>query len=306
MSAKSGIFVLFLVVPQAAAAQSLGMWVWSPTAYSTREARHELIRFCVEHRIDRLDVHVRVGWSGGVPALEDAEAVEDLVSQARRRRISTTAVRGSPRMFLARNGERTLAELRAIIAFNRALPTGRSLKGVTYDVEPYLADEWKAGAASRRAVMLEYLDALRKARSLLRAQAPGLRLAVDIPFWWDRDDLRIGFRGREKRFSEHVQDATDYVVLMSYRRQPGQVLATAENEMRYARRTNKVVFLALETNPLLRDGDISFSGLPPRAFWNVVTPLLEVARTDGAIGGLMIHSYRGLQVLASRERNAAE
>jgi hypothetical protein len=124
-----------------------------------------------------------------------------------------------------------------------------------------------------------------------------------MPFWWDKDNLRIEFRVKEKRFSDQVQDATDFVVLMSYRRHPGQVLTTAENEIKYARRINKEIFLGLETNPLLRNGDISFSGLPPRKFWNVVTVLLRAAQTDDVIGGLMIESYRGLRTLSSQDRN---
>ncbi len=295
--------VLAALIPAHAAAQSLGMWVWSPAAYSTREARHKLVRFCVRHRIDRLDIHVRFNRENGVPTVSNGEEIAALVSLADRNKISTAAVRGSPRMFIAGNSERTLAELRAIVALNRALGAQSLLRGVMYDVEPYLTSEWKAGAASRRAIMLEYLSTLRKIRSTLRAQAPRMWLAVDMPFWWDKDELHIEYRGKDKRFSEHVQDATDFVVLMSYRRRLGQVLTTAQNEMRYARQNNKVVFLALETNPRPQNENVSFSGLPPRALWNVVTPLLEAAQTDDAIGGLMLHSYRGLQVLSAGDRN---
>ena len=278
------------------------MWVWPQAAYSTREARDKLVRFCVKHRIDRLGVQVHLTRDNGAPAVRDPEEIADLLSLAGRNAISISAVRGSPRMFFNGNTDRTLAELGAIIAFNRALPAANSLEGVMYDVEPYLTKEWKSDAASREAVMLEYLDTLSQARSLLHAQAPRLWLAVDIPFWWDKDELQIEFLGEEKRFSEHVQDATDFVVLMSYRRRPGEVLRTAENEINYARQTHKAIFLALETNPLSQNGEISFAGLPPRALWDAVTPLLGAAQTDDAIGGLMIHSYRGLQVLSAQDR----
>lgn len=291
------------LIPRDAASQSLGMWVWPQAAYSTREARDKLVGFCVRHHIDRLEVHVRFTRDHGAPAVRDAEEIADLLSLARRNNISIAAVRGSPRMFFTGNSDRTLAELGAILAFNRTLPAASSFEGVMYDVEPYLTNEWKADTASRKAVMLEYLNTLHQARSLLHAQAPSLWLAVDMPFWWDGNALRIGFLGEEKRFSEHIQDATDFVVLMSYRRRPGEVLQTAENEMKYARQTSKVIFLALETNPLARDGEISFAGLPPRALWDVVTPLLGAAQTDDAIGGLMIHSYRGLQVLSEQDRS---
>ncbi len=302
---RCAAFVLALapLIPGHAAAQALGMWVWPQTAYSTREASQQLIRFCVRRHIERLNVGVRITRDSGIPTVKSPGEIADLISLAEQSNIATVAVRGSPRMFFDGNNERTLSELAAIIAFNKTLPAGSSFKGVTYDVEPYLTNEWKANLTSRRAVMLAYLNTLRDARSLLHAQAPRLRLGVTMPFWWDRDDLHIKFRGEEKPFSEHVQDAADFVVLMSYRRHAGQVLATAENEMRYARQVNKEIYLGLETNPLPRNGDISFSGLPSRKFWDVVTVLLQAAQTDGAIGGLMIESYRGLRTLSLPDRN---
>jgi hypothetical protein len=159
------------LMPRHVAAQSLGMWVWPQQAYSTREARQKLIPFCVKHRIDRLDIDVHITRDNGVPRVKNPEEIADILSLAEQNNIATVAVRGSPRMFFAANNERTLTELAAVIAFNETAPAGSSFKGVTYDVEPYLTNEWKASVASRMAVMLAYLNTLRKVRSLLLARA---------------------------------------------------------------------------------------------------------------------------------------
>ena len=110
--------------------------------------------------------------------------------------------------------------------------------------------------------MHDYLAFLRKAKTVLHEKAPHLSLAVDTPFWWDKDEFALEFEGQRKRFNEHVQDLTDFIVIMSYRCSAKKVLSISEDEMRYAGRIGKVVFLSLETIQLQRDPDISFWGLP--------------------------------------------
>jgi len=138
----------------------------------------------------------------------------------------------------------------------------------------------------------DYLTLLRKARSVLNKEAPHLWLAVDTPFWWDKDKFALEFEGKRKRFSEHVQDLTDFITIMSYRRSSQKVLDCVEGERRYAKRIKKAIFPALETVELKQDPHISFWGLPNKEFWKVVPELLEEARQDPAIGGVMVHCYR--------------
>ncbi len=147
---------------------------------------------------------------------------------------------------------------------------------------------------SRKTVMLDYLTFLRKARDLLNKEAPHLWLAADTPFWWDKDALVMEFEGKTKRFSEHVQDLTDFVVIMSYRCSVKKVLDCVENERRYAKEINKLIFPSLETVKLKQDPYISFWGLTIHDLLSVVSQLLEVAKADPTMGGVMIHCYRSL------------
>jgi hypothetical protein len=67
-----------------------------------------------------------------------------------------------------------------------------------------------------------------------------------------------------------------------------------EDERKYAQQIKKVVFPSLETGSLTRDPHISFWGMPNEEFWKVLPELLETAKRDPAIGGVMIHCYRSL------------
>jgi hypothetical protein len=67
-----------------------------------------------------------------------------------------------------------------------------------------------------------------------------------------------------------------------------------EDERRYAKQITKVIFPSLETVKLEQDPHVSFWGIPNEEFFKVVPELIDVAKRDPAIGGLMIHCYRSL------------
>src|SRR5574340_96394 len=171
MLLRSILMLLIMAMPMtlhAAPAKGVGMWVWSAAAFSTEEARQKLVRYCVEHHISHLDIHIRFNRPHGVPSVRDAENLRELILLAGQNTITTAALRGHPRMFFADRQEQTLHELMAVIAFSKTLPEGNLFKGIKYDVEPYLVDEWKVKGERRRAVMLDYLTYLHRAKSLLK------------------------------------------------------------------------------------------------------------------------------------------
>ncbi len=296
------VLITFPVALNAEPPKILGMWVWSKSAYATPEARKKLIRFCIKHEITHLDVYVHMSSDPNEqPELEEEDAFRKLISVAGRNNITVSALRGDPRMFFSDRQEQTLAELRAVVDFSKTLPAENSFQGIKYDVEPYCTKEWKARGTAREVVMTDYLSFLRRARYVLHTEASRFRLAADTPFWWDRDEFSLSFDGQEKRFSEHVQDLTDFIAIMSYRRSPRDVLACVEGERRYARQIRKIVFPSLETGQLKTDPQISFWGLSQEEFWNTVPQLLEEARNDPSLGGLMLHSYRTLLMKFNRE-----
>jgi len=296
------IFPLFLLATMlfapvnlsAQGTDGLGMWVWSNSSFSSQESRETLVQFCLQHRISHLDVHVEMSWDAQKPTLKNPGALKDLMVLAGQKNITTSILRGDPRMFFFQKQGQTLEELRAIMAFSQTVPREALLKGIKYDVEPYLTKEWRAGGEIRRSVMHAYLAFLRKARLVLDEETPQLLLSVDTPFWWDRDEFVTEFEGRSQRFSEHVQDLTDFIVIMSYSRDPRKVLASVEGERRYAERIEKLVHPSLETIQLKQDPHISFWGVPGEEFWKTVNQIQEVAKKDPVLGGVRIHNYRGL------------
>ncbi len=296
------VFPVFLLIAilatpfslNAHSTDGLGMWVWSHSSFSTRQAREKLVQFCLQHRITHLDVHVEISRDDPKPLLKSAETLKDLLVLAGQNNITASLLRGDPRMFFSQKHRQTLEELRALIAFSQTLPKEARLKGIKYDVEPYLTNEWRAGGETRRSIMHDYLAFLRRVRLILDKETPPLLLGADTPFWWDRDEFAMEFEGRSQRFSEHVQDLTDFIVIMSYSRDPRKVLDSVERERRYAERIDKLVYPSLETIQLKQTPQITFWGVPADEFLKTVNQIQEVAKKDPVLGGVRIHNYRGL------------
>jgi len=133
-----------------------------------------------------------------------------------------------------------------------------------------------------------------KAQLIMNEETPHFLLGVDIPFWWDRNEFVMEFMGKNKRFSEHVQDLTDFIVIMSYWRDPQEVLASVEMERKYAEQIKRLVYPSLETIQLKEKPHISFWKEPVDEFWKTVNQIQEVAKKDPVLGGVRIHNYRGL------------
>ncbi|HSR12105.1 MAG TPA: hypothetical protein VLS90_11740 [Thermodesulfobacteriota bacterium] len=273
----------------------LGMWVWSGSSYSTDAARQELLRFCLRNGIRHLDIHGNLFWAGDDPILEDPQALRKMILLAGENGITTAIIRGDPRMFFLGNHARALSELRSILSFSGTLPAGVRFKGIKYDVEPYGTTEWKQGGAVRETVMRDYLEFLRRAHAVVDEERPGLWLAADTPFWWDRDEFILSFDGEKKRFSEHVQDATDFIAIMSYWRDPQRIMASVEGERNYAERIRKFVHPSVETVELKKYPHTTFYDAPVEDFWSTVRLLQEKAKSDPSLGGVRIHCYRGLK-----------
>ena len=231
----------------------LGMWVWKQIHLESAEACSELLDFCEREEITHIDQHVSINKG----MLLNAEALRNFIIKAADHGISVNALRGDKAMFFARNHEHTMAAVQTIVAFNETLPNGKKLLGIKFDVEPYGSKEWKSGGDQRRQVMRDYLSYLDQVNAYLSTVAPEMELAVDVPFWWDKTEFQFVFDGQEKLFVEHVLDRVDWLGIMSYRRDPSEIVKLVATELSYASNFGHLRSVApsclLYTSPSPRD-----------------------------------------------------
>jgi hypothetical protein len=267
---------------------------------ATDAAQNRLLGFCRENGFNRLLMQIHLDASGN---WRQPEQWKRLLKQARQQGIAIEALDGASDMARKENWKKTLSTLDVILAFNRQQPKGERFAGIHYDIEPYTASAWKKGDQGlRQRIMLEYLQFLTQARGQLRQSHADMTLAVDIPMWYDRKpaDYDITYEGQRKNFHQHIQDLTDYIGIMSYRRQAdgaNGVVASIADELAYAEKIGKFVCPALETIHLKEDAQITFYGLPPERFWQTKQAVEKTLGGRPGFGGMLIHSYDGLTAL---------
>jgi hypothetical protein len=271
------------------------MWVWKQIHLESEEARGELLDFCEREEITHIDQHVSI--KKGI--LLNAESLRNFIIKAADRGITVNALRGDKAMFFASNHERTMSAVKTIVAFNETLPDGKELLGIKFDVEPYGSQEWKAGGDQRSQVMRDYLSYLNQVNAYLSMAAPGMELAVDVPFWWDKTEFQIVFDGQKKLFVEHVQDRVDWLGIMSYRRDPSVTAKLVTTELNYASKLGylRSVAPSMETGNITgKEAYISFDGVPVQQFRSSLSSLRNTYANNPYVRCIMLHHYDSLRV----------
>jgi hypothetical protein len=271
------------------------MWVWKQIHLESEEARGELLDFCEREEITHIDQHVSI--KKGI--LLNAESLRNFIIKAADRGITVNALRGDKAMFFASNHERTMSAVKTIVAFNETLPDGKELLGIKFDVEPYGSQEWKAGGDQRSQVMRDYLSYLNQVNAYLSIAAPGMELAVDVPFWWDKTEFQIVFDGQKKLFVEHVQDRVDWLGIMSYRRDPSVTAKLVTTELNYASKLGylRSVAPSMETGNITgKEAYISFDGVSVQQFRSSLSSLRNTYANNPYVRCIMLHHYDSLRV----------
>lgn len=282
----------------------LGMWIWRRGQVVNEDERNAMLDFSRKWGVRRLLVQIRFEEkSGGGLEVADQAEWQLLLKAASESGIAVEALDGEASMGLADRRAETLARLDAILAFQASLPEGRKLAGVHYDIEPYLTARWKEGG--KQEVARENLETMQMIREKVTPES-GLLLAYDIPAFYDRhaDALTFEFNGATKNFHEHIQDLSDYIGVMSYRRSatgPNSILDISDAELAYGAKIGRKVYPSIETGQLKDEAAISFYGQPTEQFVDTLRKVQEAGAKSPAFGGVFLHHYEGVRALMEKK-----
>lgn len=247
------------------------VWVWNTDElFLDQQKRKELFTLLSEEKMSHvfLAIPYRAQNSQRSRGIRiDAKAMQPLVSELKKKGVVVHALLGDKDFILPDQREFVKSTLENILRYNGSSKKSDRFDGIHFDVEPYLI----AGFNGPRGkwILENFLDLLKDATST--AKRGKLLMGADIPFWLDTPDefsrarRLIKFQGVTKPVHEHIIDLMDIVVLMSYRTfaagADGIVLHSSD-ELEYATKTRKRVFVALETSPIPDENILSFRGSP--------------------------------------------
>lgn len=217
------------------------MWIWHVEDVIDTAKREELLAFALEKGLNTL--YIEAG------SVEDhVEAFRAFNRQAHELGMTVEALDGNSEWVRAENHVIALGKIRDIIDFNNSVtdPLER-FDGIHHDNEPYTLGDWSENA---EALAADYLVLAAASQSL--AEANGLTYAVDIPMWYESNELTvaIAYEGETKPLSHHIIDIVDYAAIMAYRdfaEGADGIIYHSEDEVTYAASINKKVVVGVET-----------------------------------------------------------
>lgn len=255
-------------VPPRARRQPLARatWLWDIKPYAAAAARKDLFRFLSGQGITIVFAQVGCRYVdvAGVETceLQHRPLLRQLIREASRRHIQVHALDGYSYHILPAWRERVYAWVRAILSYNTAVPRQERFAGIHQDNEPYLIPNFSG--VVKEDLLAYFLDLTVGCRDLIRQSDARLAYGVDIPFWYD--GVSLDWRGARKPMSAHVLDLVDNIAVMAYRTYADGgdgVVALARDEIDYADRLGKQVFVALETTTLADEKIYDFSRARP-------------------------------------------
>lgn len=208
---------------------------WTYGNPSDRPVWAERFAFAARNRVGAL----YLGASELLPGR--AEALADVLQEAQDRQLRVSLVLGRNAWLAPEGRAEAVGQVRAVLAFARAQRlAGRAAPAALHlDVEPQALPGWRKGWVQ---LSQAYLDLLEAVRGELNGELP---LEVDIPVWWDQRKLARG--GRSKPLTAWVLALADQTVLMDYRNEVNEILASAKGSLRLAAGLGRPVVLGLAT-----------------------------------------------------------
>ena len=228
---QAGIDVTSLALEPAAAPKEAprSTWVWRPGDWI--DGGPALLDWAAAQGIRELFVTVPLKDGTAVRA---PDLLAAFVRQAGDKGIGIYSVDGDPHMVLADEVPAVVKRVRAYAAYNAAQPPEARLRGVQFDVEPYLLPDNVLPAARRDAA---YVD---MARAIKAAAGDALRVEFVVPFWW----------GKNPALLDALAPHADALAVMDYRTDRDQIVDFAIPFLDWAGAHGRRVRIALEAGPI--------------------------------------------------------
>ncbi len=262
---QAGIDVASLALEPAAASKPAprSTWVWRPGDWI--DGGPALLDWAAAQGIRELFVTVPLQDGAAVRA---PDLLAAFVRQAGARGIGVTSVDGDPHMVLAVEVPAVVKRVQAYAAYNAAQPPEARLRGVQFDVEPYLLPDNVLPAAKRDGA---YVD---MARAIKAAAGDALRVEFVVPFWW----------GKNAALLDALAPHADALAVMDYRTDRDQIVDFAIPFLDWAGAHGRRVRIALEAGPI--DPEVQ----------------RRYVRAEGGPGDLLAVDVGGRRVLALLRR----
>jgi sulfur relay (sulfurtransferase) DsrC/TusE family protein len=134
------------------------------------------------------------------------EDIFNFLEEATDKKLEVYVLTGSPEWALEEEGKTMIDEVEKAIKINEAAKVNHRVKGILFDVEPYLLDQWD-NKKKRKEIMDQFIENMKVAYK--KAHDNGLEVIACIPYYYDE----FGF---SSQVEELVKSGCDTLAIMNY------------------------------------------------------------------------------------------
>lgn len=133
------------------------------------------------------------------------EDILDFLGEATKEKIDVYMLAGSPKWALEKDGESMCRQVQKALEINQAGGKEQDVKGILFDVEPYLLKEWDEQDHDK--IMDSFVEGMKTAYK--KAQDNDLKVILCIPYFYDN-------LGVPKHLEVLIESCCDSIAIMNY------------------------------------------------------------------------------------------
>ena len=296
-----GITILLLMFSQDSVygQKTRSMWVWNSANivsniinnYGTY--RSELFEFCSsplgnpDHRITHLFFSCRTH------VYSNSDNLRDFLIEAVDSGLTIEYLDGDP-SWATYNQADGFDRIKKVLEFNDSSKSdNEKIKGIQFDVEPYLLTEARGYQApywnvDTMIVWESFVTFLDSCQRMIDSANTDLYFGVAIPRWYEN---QVGLTELKR-----LQEKVDYVAIMDYNENASVIINDAANEINNAAELNKKVWIGVETKQVSPE-TVSFYEEGNVYMESQLSLVNDVYGNNDVFLGFAIHSYDYYRVL---------
>lgn len=213
----------------------------------------------------------------------------NFMREATDKKISVYLLTGDPQWALEDHGETMLSEVEKVVNINKSLKKSERIKGVLFDVEPYLLDEWDK--QSQEKIMNGLVENMKKAYE--KAHENGVEVIACIPYFYDD----FGF---SQKVEELIKSSCDSLAVMNYYQ--GKEQKHIENEEALTNKYGKKLINIYEMQAPGKHGLIDKNTYYEEGLNSVEENFIELKKSfNGRNISIAFHDYAALKEIIGNE-----
>lgn len=233
-----------------------GTWIWNTRKIV--ESPDSIIKFLKENAFS--EVYLQIDQD------IDAKYYKYFIKSASSNGINVYALEGNPDWILKSNRRQLDSFLNWVVKYNSSKLQDERFFGIHLDVEPYLLSIWQTDKTKAITEYMDYISYLK-----FFGTKNGLKIAVDIPFWFDE----IKIPKQKINLAEYVISQVDSINIMAYRDRAESIIEVVKNEIVYGKKHNKNIVISVETGNTSEGENITFYQEGLDFMWNEINKVNE-------------------------------